>query len=176
MKKIQFLLFCLLFPILLYGKGNLNDTVTVYANGLVYELTTSLDSTANQSGKKQHSAICVKLMKQRKVVGKRIFPLSGRCPIEEEIDIKSAGLGFTITIPYCDGYLFRFGEAQFVYSKEQDDFILTTYKEKIIDRQHPELDDKVIKYNISAEVPIVLSTFSVVEIKNKTDNKQLNLP
>lgn len=48
--------------------------------------------------------------------------------------------------------------------------------EEIIDRQHPELDVKVVKYNICAEVPIVLSTFSVVEIRNNTDNKRLNLP
>ena len=148
MKKIQSLLFCLLFPILLYGKGNLKDTVTIYVNGLVYELTVSLDSTINESGEKQLSAVCVELTKQGKVVGKRIFPLSDRCPIEEDISIKGVDMGFTITIPYCEGYLFRFGEASFVYSKEQDDFILTAYKEEIIDRQHPELDDKVIKYNI----------------------------
>lgn len=173
---IQSLLFYLLFPILLYGKGNLKDTVTVFINGQVYELTASLDSTVNRSDMKQHSVICVKLMKQRKIIGKSIFPLSGRCPIEKDIDIRGADLGFTITLPYCDSYLFRFGEARFVYSKEQDDFVLTSYNEKVIDRQHPELDGKVVKYNICAEVPVVLSTFSVVEIRNNTDNKRLNLP
>lgn len=176
MKKIQFLLLCLLFPILLYGKSNLKDTVTICVNGLVYELTVSLDSTENKSGTKPYSAICVKLMKQGKVVGKRIFPLSGRCPIEEDIRVEGSDSGFIIRIPYCDGYLFRFGEARFVYSKGQDDFILTAYEEEIIDRQSPELDGKVVKYNTCAEVPIVLSTFSVVEIRNNTENERLNLP
>lgn len=176
MKKIQFLLLCLLFPILLYGRGNLKDTVTIRVDGLVYELSVSLDSTENDSGTKPDSVICVKLIKQGKVVGKSIFPLSGRCPIEEDIKVEASDNGFIIRIPYCDGYLFRFGEARFVYSKGQDDFILTAYEEEIIDRQHIELDGKVVKYNICAEVPIVLSTFSVVEIRNNTDNKRLNLP
>lgn len=70
MKKIQFLLLCLLFPILLYGKGNLKDTVTICVDGLVYELSVSLDSTENDSGTKPDSVICVKLIKQGKVVGK----------------------------------------------------------------------------------------------------------
>lgn len=109
-------------------------------------------------------------------MGKSIFPLSGRCPIEEDIKVEASDNGFIIRIPYCDGYLFRFGEARFVYSKGQDDFILTAYEEEIIDRQHTELDGKVVKYNICAEVPIVLSTFSVVEIRNNTDNKRLNHP
>lgn len=76
MKKIQFLLLCLLFPILLYGRGNLKDTVTIRVDGLVYELSVSLDSTENDSGTKPDSVICVKLIKQGKVVGKSIFPLS----------------------------------------------------------------------------------------------------
>ena len=97
-------------------------------------------------------------------------------PIEEDIKVEASDNGFIIRIPYCDGYLFRFGEARFVYSKGQDDFILTAYEEEIIDRQHTELDGKVVKYNICAEVPIVLSTFSVVEIRNSTDNKRLNIP
>lgn len=170
MKKIQFLLLCSLFLILLYGKGDLKDTVTICANGLVYELTLSLGATENGSGTNPDSVSCVKLIKQGKVVGKSIFPLSGRCPIEEDISVEASDNGFIIRIPYCDGYLFRFGEARFVYSKGQNDFILTAYEEEIIDRQHPELDGKVVKYNICAKVPIVLSTFSVVEIRNNTDN------
>ena len=141
----------MLFPILLYGKGNLKDTVTICVDGLVYELSVSLDSTENDSGTKPDSVICVKLIKQGKVVGKSIFPLSGRCPIEEDIKVEASDNGFIIRIPYCDGYLFRFGEARFVYSKGQDDFILTAYEEEIIDRQHTELDGKVVKYNICAE-------------------------
>lgn len=176
MKKIQFLLLCLLFPILLYGRGNLKDTVTIRVDGLVYELSVSLDSTENDSGTKLDTVICVKLIKQGKVVGKSIFQLSGRCPIEEDIKVEASDNGFIIRIPYCDGFLFRFGEARFVYSKVQDDFILTAYEEEIIDRQHTELDGKVVKYNICAEVPIVLSTFSIIEIRNNTDNKRLNLP
>lgn len=84
MKKIQLLLFCLLFPVMLNGKGNLKDTVKVRVDGLVYELIASLDSTEKESPAIHHPAICVKLMKQGKVVGKSIFPLSGRCPVEED--------------------------------------------------------------------------------------------
>lgn len=161
---------------MLNGKGNLKDTAKVRVDGRVYELTASLDSTEKESPTIHHTAICVKLMKQGKVVGKSIFPLSGRCPVEEDIRVEGSDRGFIIRIPYCDGYLFRFGEARFVYSEGLDDFILTAYEEEVIDRQHPESDGEVVKYNICAEVPIVLSTFSVVEIINDTDNKQLNLP
>ena len=168
MKKIQYLLFSLLFPILLYGKGNLKDTITIRVNGLVYELTASLDSTGNQSGTKQHSAICVRLMKQGKIVEKSIFPLSNRCPIEEDIRIEGSDCGFIIRIPYCDGYLFRFGKARFVYSKGQDDFILTAYEEEIIDRQHPERENRSINYDLP-ENRITLSGFSPCTITNKMD-------
>ena len=98
--------------------------MTICVDGLVYELSVSLDSTENDSGTKPDSVICVKLIKQGKVVGKSIFPLSGRCPIEEDIKVEASDNGFIIRIPYCDGFLFRFGEARFVYSKGQDDFIL----------------------------------------------------
>jgi len=175
MIKIKSFILCLFFPIVLYGKGILQDTIMIHVNKQVYELMTSVD-TVMDGCNSRYSVLHVKLTKNGIIVGENVFPLSGSCPIEEDISVKGFDNGFIIRIPYCDGYLFRFGEARFVYSKGQDDFILTAYEEEIIDRQHPELDVKVVKYNICAEVPIVLSTFSVVEIRNNTDNKRLNLP
>ena len=81
MKKIQFLLLCLLFPILLYGKGNLKDTVTICVDGLVYELSVSLDSTENDSGTKPDSTGLSYLReadKTGKSCGEKYLPIIGQ--------------------------------------------------------------------------------------------------
>ena len=70
--------------------------MTIRVDGLVYELSVSLDSTENDSGTKPDSVICVKLIKQGKVVGKSIFPLSGRCHFEEDIKVEASDNGFII--------------------------------------------------------------------------------
>lgn len=160
----RLLVICLLFPLLLYGKDDLKDTVDIRVGRQMYELTTSVDSVVNESGGRP-SAVRVRLCKKGQVVGERIFPLSGTCPIEEDISIESTDNGFSIRLPYCGGYLFYIGTARFTYSAEHGDFILTEYTEEITDRQHPEADSRTVRYDLCAQKPVVWSAFSPDKIK-----------
>ena len=78
MKKIQFLLLCLLFPILLYGRGNLKDTVTIRVDGLVYELSVSLDSTENGFWHETGLSYLREADKTGKSCGEKYLPIIGQ--------------------------------------------------------------------------------------------------
>lgn len=97
--------------------------------------------------------------------GERNFPLTGKCPIEEDIGVEVSDKGFIIRIPYCDGHMFRIGYARFDYSEKYDDFILTEYREENIDRLDTEQKSKNVEYSILSEKPIVFSMFSPETIK-----------
>lgn len=86
------------------------------------------------------------------------------------MSVEACDNGFMIRIPYCDGYLFRIGEARFVYSDELDDFVLATYNEETIDRQHPDLESRIINYDLP-EKPMMLSVFSPCAVRNGTHNQ-----
>lgn len=147
-----------------YAGEKQTDTVSIHINNQVYELTVSVDSAMVEYGKKP-AAIYVKLTKDGKEEGESVFPLSGNCPIEEDIDVQSSDKGFIIRIPYCDGFLFRIGYARFCYSEKYDDFILTEYREENIDRLNTEQESKSVEYRILSEKPIVFSMFSFETIK-----------
>ena len=148
-----------------YVGKNATDAVTVHVNNQVYELTTSIDSVIHDT---IPSFFHVRLARDGRLIGERNFPLTGKCPIEEEMSIEVCDKGFMIRIPYCDGYLFRIGKARFVYSHELDNFVLAAYNEEIIDRQHPGLDSRIINYDLP-EKPMMLSAFSPCAVRNKTE-------
>lgn len=156
----------LLFPLLCHAGENPTDTVTVHVNNQAYELTVSIDTGIHDAGGLLISRI--KLARDGRTIHERNFTLTGKCPIEEDIKVEGADNGFIIKIPYCDGYLFRFGEARFVYSDKQGDFVLTAYEEEIIDRQHPDLESRIINYDLP-EKPMMLSAFSPCAVRNKTE-------
>ena len=112
----------------LYAGENKTDTMSIHINNQVYELTVSVDSAKVECGKKP--AAYVKLTKDGSAAGESAFPMSGNCPIEEDIGIEVSGKEFIIRIPYCDGFLFRIGYARFGYSEKYDDFVLTEYREE----------------------------------------------
>ncbi len=145
----------------LYAGENKTDTVNIHINNQIYELTISVDSAMDEYGKKPAAAY-VKLTKNGREAGKSVFPLSGNCPIEEDIRVEGSDKGFIIRIPYCDGFLFRIGYARFVYSEKYDDFILTGYREENIDRLNTE---RSVEYSVFSEKPIVWSMFSPETIK-----------
>ena len=103
------------------------DIVTLYRYNLFgknNELTVSVDSAIDKHGRRP-AAVYVKLTKDGRAAGESVFPLSGNCPIEEDIGVEVSDKGFIIRIPYCDGHMFRIGYARFGYSEKYDDFILT---------------------------------------------------
>ena len=147
----------------LYAGENKTDTVSIHINNQVYELTVSVDSAKVECGKKP--AVYVKLTKNGRAAGESAFPMSGNCPIEEDIGVEVSGKEFIIRIPYCDDFLFRIGYVRFGYSEKYDDFILTGYREENINRLNIEQESKSVKYSISSEKPIVFSMFSFETIK-----------
>lgn len=147
----------------LYAGENKTDTVSIHINNQVYELTVSVDSAKVECGKKP--AAYVKLTKDGSAAGESAFPMSGNCPIEEDIGIEVSGKEFIIRIPYCDGFLFRIGYARFGYSEKYDDFVLTEYREENIDRLNTEQESKSVEYSILSKKPIVFSMFSFETIK-----------
>ena len=147
----------------LYAGENKTDTVSIHINNQVYELTVSVDSAKLECGKKP--AVYVKLTKNGRAAGESAFPMSGNCPIEEDIGVEVSGKEFIIRIPYCDDFLFRIGYVRFGYSEKYDDFILTGYREENINRLNIEQESKSVKYSISSEKPIVFSMFSFETIK-----------
>lgn len=147
----------------LYAGENKKDTVNIHINNQVYELTVSVDSAKVECGKKP--AAYVKLTKNGRAAGESAFPMSGNCPIEEDIGIEVSGKEFIIRIPYCDGFLFRIGYARFGYSEKYDDFVLTEYREENIDRLNTEQESKSVEYSILSPKTIVFSMFSPETIK-----------
>jgi hypothetical protein len=145
-----------------YVGKNATDAVTVHVNNQVYELTTSIDSVIHDT---IPSFFHVRLARDGRIIGERNFPLTGKCPIEEDIGVEVSDKGFIIRIPYCDGHMFRIGYARFGYSEKYDDFILTEYREENIDRLDTEQKSKNVKYSILSEKPIVFSMFSPETIK-----------
>ena len=121
------------------------DTVSVHIYNHVYELTISVDSAMVEYGKKP--AAYLKLSKDGRAEGESVFPLSGNCPIEEDIGVEVSDKGFIIRIPYCDGHMFRIGYARFDYSEKYDNFILTEYREENIDRLDTEQKSKNVEYS-----------------------------
>ena len=146
-----------------YAGENKKDTVNIHINNQVYELTVSVDSAKVECGKKP--AAYVKLTKNGRAAGESAFPMSGNCPIEEDIGIEVSGKEFIIRIPYCDGFLFRIGYARFGYSEKYDDFVLTEYREENIDRLNTEQESKSVEYSILSPKTIVFSMFSPETIK-----------
>lgn len=143
------------------------DIVTLYRYNLFgknNELTVSVDSAMDKHGRRS-VAVYVKLTKDGRAAGESVFPLSGNCPIEEDIGVEVSDKGFIIRIPYCDGHMFRIGYARFDYSEKYDDFILTEYREKNINRLDTEQKSKNVEYSILSEKPIVFSMFSPETIK-----------
>lgn len=147
----------------LYAGENKKDTVNIHINNQVYELTVSVDSAKVECGKKP--AAYVKLTKNGRAAGESAFPMSGNCPIEEDIGIEVSGKEFIIRIPYCDGFLFRIGYARFGYSEKYDDFVLTEYREENIDRLNTEQESKSVEYSILSPKTIVFSMLSPETIK-----------
>lgn len=147
----------------LYAGENKTDTVSIHINNQVYELTVSVDSAKVECGKEP--AAYVKLTKDGSAAGESAFPMSGNCPIEEDIGIEVSGKEFIIRIPYCDGFLFRIGYVRFGYSEKYDDFILTGYREENIDRLNTEQESRSVEYSVFSEKPIVWSMFSPETIK-----------
>ena len=145
-----------------YVGKNATDAVTVHVNNQVYELTTSIDSIIHDT---VLSFFRIKLARDGRIIGERNFPLTGKCPIEEDIGVEVSDKGFIIRIPYCDGHMFRIGYARFDYSEKYDDFILTEYREENIDRLDTEQKSKNVEYSILSEKPIVFSMFSPETIK-----------
>lgn len=158
MRKV-FMLF-LFLPIILYGQEKDKEIITFYADQEAYILTANTN--------RDDTSFHLELAKNGKVINEKIIPLTGRCPIEKDIHIESFDNGFTIRIPYCEGYLFRLGKARFVYSNKHDDFVLAAYNEEIINRQNPDLKSRIINYGLP-EKPMMLSAFSSCAVRNKTD-------
>lgn len=109
MRYFLLFVFMALYSSFLYAGENKTDTVSIHINNQVYELTVSVDSAKVECGKKP--AAYVKLTKDGSAAGESAFPMSGNCPIEEDIGIEVSGKEFIIRIPYCDGFLFRIGYA-----------------------------------------------------------------
>lgn len=101
MRKV-FMLF-LFLPIILYGQEKDKEIITFYADQEAYILTANTN--------RDDTSFHLELAKNGKVINEKIIPLTGRCPIEKDIHIESFDNGFTIRIPYCEGYLFRLGKA-----------------------------------------------------------------
>ena len=83
------------------------DIVKLYRYNLFCknnELTVSVDSAMDKHGRRP-AAVYVKLTKDGRAAGESVFPLSGNCPIEEDIGVEVSDKGFIIRIPYCDGHM-----------------------------------------------------------------------
>ena len=164
MIKIESFILCLLFPIMVYGKGSMRDTVRIQVHKQTYELTMSVDSA--KGGCAQSPVIVsVKLTKGGKPAGESVFPLPGDCPDEEDISIEGSDKGFTIKCSYCEGFYLYIGYARFGYSERLDDFVLAGYKEDIIDRPFPESESKTVEYKFRTEKPLTLCAFSIQTVK-----------
>lgn len=164
MIKIESFILCLLFPIMVYGKGSMRDTVRIQVHKQTYELTMSVDSA--KGGCAQSPVIVsVKLTKGGKPAGESVFPLPGDCPDEEDISIEGSDKGFTIKCSYCEGFYLYIGYARFGYSERLDDFVLAGYKEEIIDRPFPESESKTVEYKFRTEKPLTLCAFSIQTVK-----------
>lgn len=164
MTKLKSFILCLLFPIMVYGKGSMRDTVRIQVHKQTYELTMSVDSA--KGGCVQSPVIVsVKLTKGGKPAGESVFPLPGDCPDEEDINIEGSDKGFTIKYSYCESFSLYIGYAQFGYSERLDDFVLTGYKEEIINRLFPESKSKIVEYKFRPEKPFTLCAFSIRAVK-----------
>ena len=164
MAKLKSFILCLLFPIMVYGKGSMRDTVRIQVHKQTYELTMSVDS-AKSGCVPRPVIVSVKLTKGGKPAGESVFPLPGDCPDEEEISIEGSDKGFTIKCSYCEDCSLYIGYAQFGYSERLDDFVLTGYKEEIIDRWFPESKSKIVEYKFRPEKPFTLCAFSIQAVR-----------
>ena len=164
MAKLKSFILCLLFPIMVYGKGSMRDTVRIQVHKQTYELTMSVDS-AKSGCVPRPVIVSVKLTKGGKPAGESVFPLLGDCPDEEEISIEGSDKGFTIKCSYCEDCSLYIGYAQFGYSERLDDFVLTGYKEEIIDRWFPESKSKIVEYKFRPEKPFTLCAFSIQAVR-----------
>lgn len=74
--------------------------------------------------------------------------------------------GFLISLWFCLGYDYIRGNAEFVYSKRNGDFVLKSYREEITDRLNSEYEKEII-YPLHNVESIVLSTFNPISIRQK---------
>lgn len=165
MTKLKSFILCLLFPIMVYGKGSMRDTVRIQVHKQTYELTMSVDS-AKGGCVPRPVIVSVKLTKGGKPAGESVFPLPGDFPDEEDISIEGSDRGFTIKYSYCEDFSLYIGYARFGYSERLDDFVLAGYKEEIIDRLFPESESKTVEYKFRPEKPLTLCVFSIQAVKN----------
>lgn len=68
------------------------------------------------------------------------LPLTGNCPLEEQVEVSARNDDFGISLWFCSGYDYIRGNAEFVYSKRNGDFVLKSYREEITDRLNPEYE------------------------------------
>lgn len=46
------------------------------------------------------------------------LPLTGNCPLEEQVEVSARNDGFGFSLWFCSGYDYIRGNAEFVYSAE----------------------------------------------------------
>ena len=151
-----------MIPLHRAGKCGSGNRIVLCIEGHDYELSVSVDSTENING--WDKSVLMEIKKEGCKYMENRLPLTGNCPLEEQVEVSARNDGFGISLWFCSGYDYIRCNAEFVYSKRNGDFVLKSYREEITDRLNPEHEKEII-YPLHNVEPIVLSTFNPIYIR-----------
>lgn len=132
--RVVYMTILLIVPLQMSGKCGSGNRIVLCIEGHNYELSVSVDSTEHING--WDKSVLMELKKE----GCNRLPLTGNCPLEEQVEVSARNDGFGISLWFCSGYDYIRGNAEFVYSKRNGDFVLKSYREEITDRLNPEYE------------------------------------
>lgn len=162
--RVVYMTILLIVPLQMSGKCGSGNRIVLCIEGHNCELSVSVNSTEHING--WDKSVLMELKKEGCKYMENRLPLTGNCPLEEQVEVSARNDGFGISLWFCSGYDYIRGNAEFVYSKRNGDFVLKSYREEITDRLNPEHEKEII-YPLHNVEPIVLSTFNPISIRQK---------
>lgn len=136
--RVVYMTILLIVPLQMSGKCGSGNRKVLYTEGHNYELSVSVDSTEHING--WDKSVLMYLKKEGCKYMENRLPLTGNCPLEEQVEVSARNDGFGFSLWFCSGYDYIRGNAEFVYSKRNGDFVMKSYREEITDRLNPEYE------------------------------------
>lgn len=120
--RVVFMTILLIIPLQMSGKCGSGNRIVLCIEGHNYELSVSVDSTEHING--WDKSVLMELKKEGCKYMENRLPLTGNCPLEEQVEVSARNDGFGISLWFCSGYDYIRCNAEFVYSKRNGDFVL----------------------------------------------------
>ena len=101
----------------------------------------------------KHDTIC--LMRMGVVMAQQVsMPRAPGSPLFTHVKVERVDGGFLIKDAFCSGWFFVFSTMIFLYDENTQEFLLSEYREMLLDRRNPD-NETMVTYTIPDYMPIL---------------------